>query len=74
MFFVVSFSIFCLSYCSSSIQISSKLRYVSRVMYDGSSFRGWQDQDKKFRTVQGTLHLRFSERFGYEMRVTGASR
>jgi tRNA U38,U39,U40 pseudouridine synthase TruA len=63
-------------YCSlnENSEISTRIRYVSRVMYDGSSFRGWQDQDKKFRTVQGTLRLRFSERFGCEVRVTGASR
>lgn len=29
------------------------VRYVARVMYDGTSFRGWQEQGPKLRTVIG---------------------
>jgi len=48
-------------------------RYCARVMYDGSGFRGWQEQSD-VRTVQGTISKRLSQRFDRSMRVTGASR
>lgn len=44
-------------------------------MYDGTRFKGWQDQDDpKQRTIQGTIGNEFAKRFGISMRVTGASR
>lgn len=50
-------------------------RYASRVMYDGTSFCGWQDVlDPKVRTVQGTLARAFSQRFNCNVRIVGASR
>ena len=51
-----------------------RLRYCARVMYDGSGFRGWQDQSDRTRSVQQTLGHRFSKRFGFAVKVTGASR
>ena len=50
-------------------------RFVGRVMYDGAGFRGWQDQDKRLRTVQGTMNRAFRQRFDSEsVHVTGSSR
>ena len=56
-------------------------RYVARVMYDGTSFRGWQDQaieksreGTKIRTVQGVLTKQLSSRFDKKVTCTGASR
>lgn len=51
-----------------------RLRYCSRVMYDGSGFRGWQDQKGSSRTVQETLRHRLGQRFDMSVRVVGASR
>eukprot|EP01038_Epipyxis_sp_PR26KG_P006491 gene6491-8925_t len=53
---------------------SMRVRYVARVMYDGTSFHGWQDQLKKKRTVQGVLNNNFSKRLNCVTKVTGASR
>ena len=56
-------------------------RYVARVMYDGTSFRGWQDQaveksreGTRIRTVQGVLTKQLSSRFNKKVTCTGASR
>lgn len=52
-----------------------RYRHVARVMYDGSSFRGWQDQsDSNIRTVQGALSQCLSKRFDMQIRATGSSR
>ena len=52
-----------------------RYRYASRVAYDGTSFKGWQDvQDAKLRTIQGTLNDALSRRFNTSVKVTGASR
>jgi tRNA pseudouridine38-40 synthase len=53
----------------------TRYRHAARVMYDGSSFRGWQDQDDaKMRTVQGALSHCLSKRFDMQIRATGSSR
>lgn len=50
-------------------------RYVARVMYDGTGFRGWQEQlGANMRTVQGVVSHRLSKRFNTVVRATGASR
>lgn len=50
-------------------------RYVGRCAYDGSAFRGWQDQDPRLRTVQGQMNRVFRQRFSLEsVHVTGSSR
>lgn len=56
-------------------------RYAARVMYDGTSFRGWQDQaversreGTRIRTVQGVLCKQLSSRFNAKTTCTGASR
>lgn len=50
-------------------------RYVARVSYDGTHFKGFQEQDVKTRTVQGTLSQALISRYSnkYLLRVTGAS-
>ena len=50
-------------------------RYVARVCYDGTHFKGFQEQDLKIRTVQGTLSRALSSRYSnkYLLRVTGAA-
>ena len=53
---------------------NTRLRYVARVMYDGTGFRGWQDNDAKLRTTQGVISRALSRRFDKTIRVTGASR
>jgi hypothetical protein len=55
---------------------SNRIRYVSRVMYDGSSFKGWQEQRSSMtiRTVQAIIGKQLSSRFNTPIRVTGASR
>jgi tRNA pseudouridine38-40 synthase len=54
----------------------SRIRYASRVMYDGTAFRGWQEQEPslKIRTVQAMVGKQLSARFNTPIRVTGASR
>jgi tRNA U38,U39,U40 pseudouridine synthase TruA len=52
----------------------SRIRYVARVSYDGSGFKGWQEQESGTRTVQGTLSRTLQKRFGMPIRCTGASR
>jgi tRNA pseudouridine38-40 synthase len=52
----------------------TRIRYVARVSYDGSGFKGWQEQESGTRTVQGTLSRTFQKRFGMPIRCTGASR
>ena len=32
-------------------------RYVARVMYDGTNFRGWQEQQPKLRTVRSRVDI-----------------
>ena len=50
-------------------------RFVGRVQYDGAGFRGWQDQDPRLRTVQGTMNKLFRQRFSRDkVHVTGSSR
>lgn len=52
-----------------------RLRYCARVMYDGYSFRGWQEQpESTARTVQGVLNHRLSKRFGQKIKAVGAGR
>lgn len=52
-----------------------RYRYVSRVLYDGTTFKGWQDQDdKSVRTVQSILSWKISKRLNCNLKVTGASR
>lgn len=50
-------------------------RYIARVSYDGTHFKGFQEQDAKTRTVQGTLSQALISRYSnkYLLRVTGAS-
>lgn len=53
----------------------TKLRYRSRVAYDGTSFSGFQCQSgTNRRTIQGTLEQVLSKRFNRPIVVTGASR
>ena len=50
-------------------------RFVARVSYDGTNFRGWQQQsDSSLRTVQGVVSATISKRFQSSVRITGASR
>ena len=51
-----------------------RVRYVSRVTYDGSLFKGWQYQDASLRTVQGVLSTTLSQKFQRKIIATGASR
>ena len=59
----------------SIISTKRSIRYAARATYDGSRFRGWQDQGNlKQRTVQGVLSKMLSRRFNYDVYVTGSSR
>jgi tRNA pseudouridine38-40 synthase len=56
-------------------------RYAARVLYDGTAFRGWQDQaidrsreGTRIRTVQGVLAKQLTSRFNQKTTCTGASR
>ena len=51
-------------------------RIASRVQYDGTDFKGWQEQEKNIRTIQGTLSTVLSKRFNVNSRIVviGASR
>lgn len=49
-------------------------RFVSRVAYDGTRFRGFQEQSEQYRTVQGTINRQLSELFNARIKVVGASR
>ncbi len=49
-------------------------RFACRIMYDGTGFRGWQQQEAKMRTVQGIISKRLTQRFDTNMKVTGAGR
>ena len=52
-----------------------RIRYVARVMYDGTAFRGWQDQaGSNLRTVQGLVTATLTKRFNTKVPVTGAGR
>lgn len=53
-----------------------RFRYVSRVMYDGTGFKGWQTQDdgRKVRTVQEMIGKSLTTRFNSPISCTGASR
>lgn len=53
---------------------NGKHRYVARVCYDGTAYRGWQEQDPKTRTVQATISRELTRRFGTTIKVSGASR
>lgn len=62
---------------SSSVTPWKKFRYISRVSYDGTRFKGWQDngiEGKNLNTVQAILKLKLSERLGASINVVGASR
>ena len=52
------------------------IRIASRVQYDGTDFKGWQEQDKSVRTIQGVLSNALTKRFniGSRIVVIGASR
>lgn len=52
----------------------SRQRFACRVMYDGSSFRGWQMQGPNQRTVQGIISQKLSQRFDMGVKITGAGR
>eukprot|EP01031_Cornospumella_fuschlensis_P035303 gene35303-42775_t len=50
-------------------------RYVARVSYDGSAYKGWQQQaSPKAKTIQGLINQNLSKRLCREVRITGASR
>lgn len=53
-----------------------RFRYVSRVMYDGTGFKGWQtqDTDRRIRTVQDMISRQLTTRFNSNISCTGASR
>ena len=53
-----------------------RFRYVARAMYDGTGFKGWQNQDdeRKQRTVQEMINRKLTTRFKTKVTVTGASR
>jgi hypothetical protein len=53
------------------------IRIASRVQYDGTDFKGWQEQDRSVRTIQGVLSSVLSKRFNVgagRTIVIGASR
>ena len=52
---------------------SLRIRYRSRVAYDGNSFKGWQVQAKG-RTVQGEIESVLSRRFNRTIKIVGAGR
>ena len=52
----------------------NRQRFACRIMYDGTAFRGWQQQEPKMRTVQGIINQRLTQRFDTNMKVTGAGR
>lgn len=67
--------------CFLSLEQQYYTRYAARVLYDGTAFRGWQDQaidrsreGTRIRTVQGILTKQFSSRFNSKVTCTGASR
>lgn len=50
-------------------------RYVARVSYDGTAYRGWQQQSQpRTKTIQGTINQNLSKRLSREVRITGAGR
>lgn len=49
-------------------------RHVARVAYDGSNFKGFQEQERSLRTVQQTLREVFSTRCNKPVTIIGASR
>ena len=50
-------------------------RYVARVMYDGTDFKGWQAQgSNRIRTVQGVIANKLRIKYSEPISVTGASR
>ena len=59
---------------STSYLMNKLRRYVARVAYDGSNFRGFQAQEQGLRTVQGTLSEVFSARCNHRVSIFGASR
>ena len=67
------------SFSSTCGQLQDKVRYCARLTYDGTGFKGWQDQaasgtSSRVRTVQGVVSDKVSLRFNSKIRVTGASR
>jgi tRNA pseudouridine38-40 synthase len=64
---------FCLIHATYFVR-NGKYRYVARVMYDGTNFRGFQVQAPKFRTVQGELNKQLSKRFDSIVKSSAASR
>lgn len=49
-------------------------RFVARVAYDGTRFRGFQEQSEEYRTVQGSINSKLSELFNSRVKTVGASR
>jgi tRNA pseudouridine38-40 synthase len=52
----------------------NRQRFACRIMYDGTAFRGWQQQGENVRTVQAVISRRLSKRFDTDMKITAASR
>lgn len=61
---------------TTSPYLNNRIRYVARVLYDGTSFNGWQDQGDLAgrRTVQGTINTKLSRRFDRKITAVGAGR
>lgn len=49
-------------------------RFVARVCYDGTEFKGCQEQVPRIRTVQGTISKTLTQRYGINTRTAFASR
>ena len=71
---VSSTPLFCQEDSATEGRIYSRQRFACRIMYDGTSFRGWQMQGPRQRTVQGVISDKLSQRFNVDMKITGAGR
>lgn len=49
-------------------------RFIARVCYDGTQFKGCQEQEPRIRTVQGTISNTLTQRYGINSRTAFASR
>jgi tRNA pseudouridine38-40 synthase len=56
-----------------SLNVVGVTRYNARVMYDGTRYRGWQ-QNLEVKTVQNTISDSISQRLSVPIRTVGASR